>query len=145
MSDFDLGQLIRDTLTRSREPDPHVIARRLIPRIPDEEVRAIMVECLHDLVRQEIRRARQALSEPTGGSASPSPSRWERYRYKPGGEWKLLADCTAEDCDLLADEYAERKEREAALERRFRNLAALLRAHNAATVGDLGEDLEQAA
>lgn len=146
MADFDLDALIRASLDRSREADPHVIARRLIARIPDEHLRAALAECLGDRVRHVMHLDRMRSAAPEVPSpAGRGRSRWEqaapllRQRYCVAGEWKLLGDCTADDCDLLADDYARRAAQQAAVEARFRRLAAQLRASGASTVSDLGQ------
>ena len=167
MSDFNLSALIRETLSRSREPDPHVIARRLFARIPQEHRDAALVACLGDRVRIEIGRQRMHANglvpatdqrsadthiSGVGGGDRVGRSKWSRLapalkqRYSVGGEWKMLADCTAEDCELIAEEYARRAAEQAAVEARFRELAKRLRAAGVATVADLGAtDLEVAA
>lgn len=147
MSDFDLNGLIRDALASWKEPDPHVIARRLLARIPDEHVRDALAACLHDRVRLEV--TRQRMSEPpreagtAGQIRSKGKSRWQNFapilmrRYCIAGEWKLLGECTAADCDLAADDYAKRAAEQAAIEARFRALAEQIRREGVERVADL--------
>lgn len=156
MSEFNLNALIRDTLARSREPDPHVIARRLVARIPQENRDAALADCLGDRVRIEIGRQRMKTSpvpahpddgaqvELGRGGAKTGRSKWTRLgpalrqRYSVGDGWKMLRDCTAEDCDLIAKDYARRSEEQAALQGRFMFLAEVLRSTGpTATVADL--------
>lgn len=156
MSEFDLNALIRDTLARSREPDPHVIARRLVPKIPREQRDAALADCLGDRVRIEIGRQRMKASPVPaqdavdtqrtsgGGGVKVGRSKWTRLapalrqRYSVGGEWKLLRDCTADDCDVIAEGYARRSAEQAAIQGRFQFLAEVLRGTGpTATVADL--------
>lgn len=147
----NIGDLIASALGRSKERDPRVIARRLVTRIPEEQLREVLADCLSDRVRIEMTRHRmQAFgsSEPKAGT-----SRWRRHRLGlldvgmcVNGEWKALGDCTPDDLDSLADEHGERAQQELALERRYRDLAARMRAAGATTLRALAaDDLELAA
>lgn len=150
-AEFDLNHLIRETLAGSREPDPRVVARRLVSRIPDHHVREALGVCLPDRVREVARTCR--VDAPETPSALPAGRSWRagaasmlRQRYPVDGGWKFLGDCTAADCESIAAEYARRKAEQAAVEARFRRLASELRRAGAATVADLDEStIEEAA
>ncbi len=82
-----------------------------------------------------------------GSASRVGVSRWQRYqRVTVDGEWKLLADCTADDLDVIATDRESGAERLLAVAERFRTLAARMRAAGAATVADLdGADVLEAA
>lgn len=144
MTDFSLDDLIRDALNRWKEPDPHVIARRLLAKVPMEERDRIVLHGLAERVSLRLRMERSSGS--FGEAAAPAPagqSRWARFgnRVHVDGEWKMLGDCTAEDVDWLADARAVESAKLAAVADQFRELAARMRAAGVATVADLGDDV----
>lgn len=138
--DFSLNEHIATMLKRSKERDPRVLGRRLATRIPDEHLREALADCLADRVRVEMTRHRMnAFAAPR-----PGKSRWERHRLSlldagmcVNGEWKALRDCTADDLDVIADEHAARAAQELAVENRYREMAARMRAVGATRVADL--------
>lgn len=146
MTDFDLNALI-DRALASKEPDPHVIARRLVTRIPDEQLRELVGALLVERVTLRMRMQRntnllgQSIDDTQGRTAERTVqgrSRWERHqRYCVAGTWKFYPDLSADDCDVIADGYAERAAANAALEQRFRDLAKQLRASNVERVAEL--------
>jgi hypothetical protein len=151
----DLRKLIHEMLGRSEEADPHVIAKRLVTRIPQEDLREALASSLADTVRIEIGRLRmQAFNRPAptsvhaGSSEEASgrvgKSRWERHaevllnqRIFVDGDWKILRDCTADDLEKVADGHADRAREAEAVAARFRGFAAKVRAAGVATMGEL--------
>lgn len=155
MTDFDLNALVDRALT-SKEPDPHVIARRLVARVPEEELRAVVASLLVERVTLRMRMQRSDHLAPGhtprdahtchAGASAAGRSRWERHaRYCVAGQWKFYPDLSADDCDVIADGYAERAAANAALEVRFRDLAKQLRGAGVERVADLASDLGVAA
>lgn len=152
MTDFDLNALV-DRALASKEPDPHVIARRLVARVPEDELRAVVASLLVERVTLRMRMQRNlpvgqrpsdAQSSPAAGTAGRS--RWERHaRYCVAGEWKFYPDLSADDCDVIADGYAERAAANAVLEGKFRDLAKQVRTARVERVADLDSDLGVAA
>jgi hypothetical protein len=146
MTEFNLNTLIERALTW-KEPDPHVIARRLLPRIPAEERDAILASLLVERVTLLMRSQRSdnlapgQTSSETQGERAGGKSRWERHaprlRYPTADGWKFRGDLTAEDCDRLADNYEARAAANAAAGAEFRALAERLRAAGAQRVADL--------
>jgi hypothetical protein len=178
MSDFNLNELI-DRALAGREPDPHVIARRLLPKVPQAERDALLASLLVERVTLRMRMVRSArLAAELAGvhrigetqsSTAPAEtlavdqhghdihkrtvggnSRWSRHfpkmrdRYRVAAGWKFEKDLTAAECDEVAEGYARRAAQNAALEARFRQLAAAVRAAGVNTVGAL-DALEDAA
>lgn len=144
MTEFSLNELIRDTLGRSKEPDPHVIARRLLAKIPLSERDRLALHGLAERVSLEVRL--QRIAAPSSARRA-GESRWVRLRRECiRGDWKLFADCTLEDVEWLAADRREQSARLAAVAEYFDGIAARMRAAGAATVADLGDDeLEVAA
>jgi hypothetical protein len=140
VSEFDLNATIRDALERWKEPDPHVVARRLLAKIPPGERDRLVLHGLTERVTLMVRVERQS----GGNTPRQGRSRWQRFaqRVNVAGEWKRLGDCTAEDVDWLAADRAEESARLAAVAQQFRMLAAQMRAAGVATVADLGDDVE---
>ncbi len=145
IDEFDLNQMIRDTLLRSKEADPHVVARRLVARIPEEHMHAALAVCLHDRVRIIIGQERMAARRTAPGTAGKS---WASVaatvlaerRYVPArGGWLRLGEMTAGDCESVAEDAARRAVWNEQVAARFSALADRLRAESAATVADLGD------
>jgi hypothetical protein len=145
MTDFDLNALV-DKALASKEPDPHVIARRLVARVPAEHLRDVVAALLVVRVSLRMRMQRAGLAADHPGrdahrsnvGGKPGASRWQRHaRYCVAGEWKFYDDLSADDCDLIAADYQERADANAALAERFRETARLIRAAGAVRVADL--------
>lgn len=134
-----LAALIERALT-TKEPDPHVIAMRVVPKLSDEVRQQMIYAGVLDRVCKQISFERSA------GPRKPGPSKWATVqRVAPGGEWKLLADCTTDDLLLLAAEYRQRSDELLAREREYRELAGQLRASGCATVGEMWDSPESLA
>jgi hypothetical protein len=141
MTESELNTLIRDALASWKEPDPHVIARRLYGRLSDEQREQMVVTGLAARIGQLTRM------ELTDGGIAPSPprvgrSKWQRnVRYTQrvcvAGEYKFLGDCTVADVEALAVEREERAARLSEWAARWRELAARMRATGAVTVSEL--------
>lgn len=148
MTEFGVREFVRQKLAEWDEPDVHVIARRLLPLIPDDARDWLVCHALDVLVREQVRKTRSH-SATESRLDSKSVSRWERHapelmeRYSVAGEWKLLGDCTVADCDWLAADYLKRAQENETIATRFRSLAALMRKRKAATVADLELDESQ--
>ncbi|MFJ9771151.1 hypothetical protein ACIRVF_07900 [Kitasatospora sp. NPDC101157] len=56
--DFNLRKLIREVLNTSTMPDPHDVAREVLRRIHDDDLRTALSQCLSDVVREQIRAGR---------------------------------------------------------------------------------------
>ena len=50
-----LWQTIDQALSKSKEPDPHVIARRLLPRLSEVQREEALMKVLVELVTERIR------------------------------------------------------------------------------------------
>lgn len=99
MSDFDLNALI-DRALAGKEPDPHVIARRLLPKVPRDERDALLASLLVERVTLRMRMGRSAwlatdlaqghsesdaLSRPALGDLAADRSRSDAQRTHVGG------------------------------------------------------------
>lgn len=143
---------IRAELDRSGEPDPTVIARRVAMCLSAEDTQALVFQALRTSVRVEIRsrRNRGATHDGQGDAAGHGPSRWERFasildgREFVDGQWKRVADCTADDLDWLADDREKKSAELAGAAARYRGFAAEVRAAGVATFGDLPDAADRA-
>jgi len=128
-----LNDLIDKALARSTEPDPHVIARELLPRLTAAQRDEAIVRVLVELVTERIRFERAA--ERT---AKPGPTRWSiASRECVAGVWKFRTDLTVDDLFMLAEEYATRGNRLLTISDEYRTLGERLRASGCATLGEL--------
>lgn len=157
MTEFPFFPLIRKALLASPEQDLRVLSRRVLSMIPVEQQGAVLAQCIYRAMCDENRHIRNTPSlvsaetrEARTAAQNPGESRWKRLapalrvRYSIAGTWKSLADCSAEDCDVLARDYADRAASNAALERKFRALADEMRATGVKTVAQLsGETLTE--
>lgn len=70
MTDFNLRHLVRTVLAESTMSDPHSLAAEVSRRIDDGDLRTALKQCLANVVREEIRSARNG-----GLPVLPSPVR----------------------------------------------------------------------
>lgn len=132
-----LHEIIDRALARSKEPDPHVIARKLLPRLSVVQREEALMRVLSELVAERIRVDRQV----ERGTMRSGPSRWSiATRVCVGGEWKFRSDCTADDLFALADEYAARAASMTALSDEYRALGERVLAAGVSTLGELEQD-----
>jgi hypothetical protein len=119
----------------SPEPDPHRLAETLMQSLTRNERDAALASCLADRIRIRIHIARR----PSVAPLKTGRSRWTRHaeRYCIDGRWLFLIDCTAADCDWLADDYQARARAMLDLESEFRDLAERVRRAGVRTVGEL--------
>lgn len=131
-------ELICRELARSKEDDPSVVARRVLPKLSAKQREELLVEGVEQLAHQAVLQSRQ---EKRSGNApaKSGPSRWkvampERVYV---GEWKLLEKCGAEDLLWLAADYRMRAEQMAVKATEFEQLAHDLEGSGCATVGEM--------
>lgn len=65
MTDFSLRHLVREVLAASTMNDPHALAGEVLRRIPEDDYKTALQQCLSNLVREEIR------SQRNGGFPTP--------------------------------------------------------------------------
>ena len=106
---FDLCAVISEVLEVSSEPDPHVIARELVPMVPEDHMRVALEAYLVDRIREMIRLQRMSGVSPS--QAKPGVSKWKRLapalkqRRWTNGTWKFLGEFTADDCAWQKEYY----------------------------------------
>ncbi len=127
---MSINDLIRATLEETDATTPADIAREVLARIPDPQ--AALAECLPTFVQVSLSRARmlsplddpqtadrgQAAADTHATVAPVGYSRATRIRdswaarlstpLRVGDEWKRLADCTAADLHIVADDLRAR-------------------------------------
>jgi hypothetical protein len=127
--------LIDATLARTREADPHVIARRLLPKVSAEDLRTLALAGLVDRVSKRVHLARElGLGAPVRREGR---SRWQvAQRVCAAGEWRLLEDCGVAELDALIEQHEVIVAQNAARADEYRALRAQLVASGCATVGE---------
>lgn len=146
---FSLSGWIRAAMADSAEPDPHVLARRLLDELPESAVRNLALVGLVHRVSQEMAAARQInVKAPTVEMAVPkeSPKVLTRGRSKwhvhvsvhvPHAGHKLLMNCNVADLRALAESHREISERNLSRARDYEELAEELAASGASTLGEM--------
>lgn len=146
----DLRARIRDL--SADEPDPAVIAEKILPALSPAEAYVVASVALVDFVRKTLHRAPAAPVQTfeTAGGARTTSSKVAAIRDwvarelrlsvcvdEAGSEWKFLADCTAPD---LAATAAMRRRKAAATvaeAERFERVAAAVETAGVDTVREL--------
>lgn len=147
-NEFSLRHLVRDVLAESSEADPGAIAALVLARITKPNTRDALDQALRLFVRQvisetRIKSAPNPAPSPINRSVKVAAIRdhWQRRlrdRVHVGAtSWKFLADCNYEDLCAAAAERSQLAERNASWARQYREWAALLTDHDAATMRDL--------
>jgi hypothetical protein len=136
-----LSDLIRRELAKSKEADPHVIGRRLLPRLTDDMRAEVLARGIGELVTEAIRFERMKGGSATeNASHATGPSRRSvamRERVYVGSEWKMLDECGVDDLLAIASDYRTRSEQLAARSLEFDALAQELKRSGCATVGEM--------
>lgn len=139
-----VSELINQTLSKSKERDPHVIASRLRMKLDDEATEQIISRGLVMMVSEAIRLHRNADTVRISASAKkksahePGPPRWQvAARHSVAGEWKFETECTAADLYTLADQYEALASANQARANHFRRLAVAVEEAGVATLGEL--------
>lgn len=84
VTDFNLRHLVREVLAASTMNDPHALAGEVLRRIPKDDYKAALQQCLANMVREEIRSHRNGglppLAPAPSGPKSPPPPRLTLHR-----------------------------------------------------------------
>jgi hypothetical protein len=172
VSEFSLSRLVREVCRDSDIIAPDLLAKEVNRRIRKADRDAALQEALESYVGQYVARHRSGFSVSPGGqpcadahsgsaagghshkvAAIRDIARSLRDRVSVGagpGEWKFLADCTAENLAYAAAMREEHARRTYARAQQYRRLAELLDEHGVSTVGELprsvlGDELGEAA
>lgn len=135
--DATLSERIARFLARSRDADPHDVARKLMARMDQTERDTALAQCLADRVRIEVTRARMITHSP---APTAGRSKWRtaiRERVCVGGAWLFLDDCGVGELLTLAAEYEVRAEQMQSRATEYRTLAEQVQSAGVATVGEL--------
>jgi hypothetical protein len=149
-NEFSLSALIRDVVDTTAFVGPDEVAAEVARRIPKSHKDAVLATCLRSHVHTAITQIRS-----TNGRLAPLPTRsakgdairaWateqrtrrlsEQLHVGPG-EWKLLADCTAENLRFVAAERMDMARRCEASASTYNALADALDELDIKTVRDL--------
>lgn len=136
--------LIYKELLRGKEPDPHVIARRLLSRLDPEHTQEIVMYGLVERVQLCQRQVRAQRHFETNGdekdddAPSRGPSKWEAYRRAaPFDVHKFEDELTVEDLRYIVDRYDAQIAGMNAARDYYANLLVLVERAGVPTVGDL--------
>lgn len=150
VNEFSLSTLIRTVVDTAAFVGPDEVAAEVARLIPNEQKDAVLATCLRSHVHTVITQIRS-----TGAKLAPLPARsakgdairaWaaeQRNRrlaeqlHVGNGDWKLLADCTAENLRFVASERMEMARRCEVLASGYDALADALDELDLKTVRDL--------
>lgn len=144
---MDLREWVLHQLAKTQEPDPHVIARRLLARFPKEHDPEARLTAVTQLVMELRRFDRMSVSSSQTGVGMGTPRRvvtLAKARYI-AGVWKAEDDCSWEDFIVKAEEYDSESEAAAAKAEECRRLAAAIQAAGVTTLGELKARKKKAA
>jgi hypothetical protein len=151
---FDLRAVVADVLDTSDATDPEQLAREVLARIPDDDLRIALRQALPTVVRHQMSLARIRGGDPTplptGGPSRPVRNSaamvreaWRRHlndRLRGVDGYKRLRDFTVADCEFAADLRYQHAAGMITEAERLDRLRKALIASGAATVGDLDDD-----
>ena len=129
--ELSVRELLREALAKSREPDPHVVARRVALKLPRELLLEAAAWGLETMARVEVHKERCSQSGPSRRSIVM------RERVAVGETWMFLDDCGTAELLLLAGEYRERSKAMLTKAAEYESLAEALQRSGCATVGEL--------
>jgi hypothetical protein len=153
--DFNLMDVIRDIMNTTQHLGPDAIATEVAHRIPEDRKEQIFRDALRTHVHSLMNRARSTAT----GKLPPLPNRsakgdairaWaveQRNKrlteqiHVGAGEWKLLADCTADNLRFAAHERITRAHFLIGKADAFDTLANVLDEMGAKTVRELPETI----
>lgn len=95
---------LADQALATPEPDPHVLARRWLSKLTDEQREAVLVKGFTEILMEQMRFARQ--NATTGQRVGESKmARALRDRRPLSRGWELYENCTVVDLDELIAQY----------------------------------------
>lgn len=160
---FDLNRFIDAELDRTLDPDPHVVAAKLAPKIPSAALRYVISRLLPDYVRGRLHYRRESipvelLDEGTAKSLEGGPmdkpprvpSRWDHIpevyhawlkdsicMSGHRSDWIFRGDMTLEHSDRMVTMHAKAARERAAKRDYWMEVSKALKAYGAPTVADL--------
>jgi hypothetical protein len=139
-----LSDLIAQILSRTKEADPHVIARRYLAKLTPEMREQLVLVGFADRISRMVATVRSdGVKTPT---RSVGKSKWQvAQRVCPAGEHKLLSDCDLSDLLLLEKQHLALSAMNQARALEYRDLADQLFASGCDTVGEMWRVLGMAA
>jgi hypothetical protein len=152
VSDYDVIAEFRRALKGSTDPDPANVARQVAAAVPSRMLREALARALVMLaptIAGALRRGALNVAPRAGRNRwATARKAYDEHQLNqrvslPGGGWKFMRDCTAEDLRQAAGMRRQHARSVIAQARRFESIADLLDKRGAQTVGDLDrEDLD---
>lgn len=148
-TDFNIRREIRSIIDGTDLASPAEIAAKVAENIPDNLLREVVAQLLPELVRVELTRVRMVTPpNQSARSAKVTAIRraaegWRRAlrdRIHVGrGEWRLLADCSAEHLRFAAQERQQQAAQSLAAADRYAAIADACEQHKVTRTADLPE------
>lgn len=153
MGEFNLKAEIRKVVDTTDLASPDDIAAKVVENIPAKLLRSALMQCLPELVRVELGRARglhpitpQSYRSSKVAGIRAAAEDWRRRlrdRVHVGrGVWLLLADCSAENFRFAAEERRVNAERSLAAADQYNRFGAACEKHSVARFADLPEAVQ---
>lgn len=147
MSDFDIREAVRAVIEETDLTAPEEIAAKVAEGVPARQLRPVLSWVLRDYVRVELGRDRRHHHDVPLFARSAKreaiveyAQRWLRDRVSVANEWKMVGDCTAEDCLTVAAERRENARRNVLAAELWEARADLLKQHRSRRLADLPPD-----
>lgn len=143
---MNITELICKELSKSNEPDPHKIARKLINKMNNDQMQELLLRGMTELVTEQIRFARaennynNEIAPYSVGPSRRSIAIQERVRAKD--QWKMLVDCDIVDLESIAYSYRNRAKQMEEKTQYYELLAEELKDSGYATVGEMWREQE---
>lgn len=164
MTSFDLRALVVQTINDLDDPDPGVIAEKVLSSIPRQHLEYALRQTLRGYVRNVMTSPTTRLG-PAAPSAPPedrqkrrvvSSRSAKRQNIKEAFEqrlrdpihvgdscWKYLQDCTHADLVFAAEERRQKASQNLHWAAKFDERAKAVKDHGVATFGDLPRDVQR--
>lgn len=146
MTEFDIREAVRSVIDETDLTAPEDIAAKVAESVPARQLRPVLADVLRDYVRLELGRERRHNELPLPGRSAKRAAiaeygqRWLRDRVSVANEWKMVGDCTQDDCLAVAAERRENARRNEAMAELWEARAALLKRHRVRRLADLPAD-----
>jgi hypothetical protein len=143
-----IREMIRRALSKSKDPDPKNVGRRLFMRLSPKQIRELAQWALSEIAQEEVRKHRSTTkaegttATKTAHKAATGRTRWNtaiRERVHVGTRFMFLEDCGVGELMTLVAQHEAIADSNNSSARRYRALAAQLERTGVSTVGQLNK------
>jgi hypothetical protein len=152
MNTLEARHRVREIAQEIDDPDPHVVAGKLLVEIDPREYQDWLSILLPHFVREVYRSSRYIPKTDDEDDDKPDTSlaasgKWKGFRendfwksqqYEVNGKWMWLGELSAEDCGWIADAHSRLAQANEAKAERFKILQTELKRRRKSHVRDLG-------